>query len=97
MIVYFLMYFKMWFLLNHLFLSMFFLIYCSGVIVCCRSQLELSGKNLSLMPVTPVLLLMMTMIVLLLLSMSMLGRLLDVKVWRGEGGGLSDHFWWKLC
>ena len=23
----------------------------------------------------------------------MLGRLLDVKVWRGEGGGLSDHFW----
>ena len=22
----------------------------------------------------------------------MLGRLLDVKVWRGEGGGLSDHF-----
>ena len=22
----------------------------------------------------------------------MLGRLLDVKMWRGEGGGLSDHF-----
>ena len=22
----------------------------------------------------------------------MLGRLLDVKVWRGEGGGMSDHF-----
>ena len=22
----------------------------------------------------------------------MLGRLLDVKVWRGEDGGLSDHF-----
>ena len=22
----------------------------------------------------------------------MLGTLLDVKVWRGEGGGLSDHF-----
>ena len=21
----------------------------------------------------------------------MLGRLLDVKVWRGEGGGMSDH------
>ena len=30
----------------------------------------------------------------------MLGRLLDVKVWRGEGGGMSDHFlveaWLKL-
>ena len=22
----------------------------------------------------------------------MLGRLLDEKVWRGEGGGMSDHF-----
>ena len=22
----------------------------------------------------------------------MLGRLLDVKVWRGEGGGMSDYF-----
>ena len=22
----------------------------------------------------------------------MLGRLLDVKVWTGEGGGMSDHF-----
>ena len=28
----------------------------------------------------------------LLLPRRMLGRLLDVKVWRGEGGGLSDHF-----
>ena len=27
-----------------------------------------------------------------LLPRRMLGRLLDVKVWRGEGGGLSDHF-----
>ena len=27
-----------------------------------------------------------------LLRSRMLGRLLDVKVWRGEGGGLSDHF-----
>ena len=27
-----------------------------------------------------------------LLQRRMLGRLLDVKVWRGEGGGLSDHF-----
>ena len=27
-----------------------------------------------------------------LLTRRMLGRLLDVKVWRGEGGGLSDHF-----
>ena len=28
----------------------------------------------------------------MLLPMRMLGRLLDVKVWRGEGGGMSDHF-----
>ena len=28
-----------------------------------------------------------------LLPRRMLGRLLDVKVWRGEGGGFSDHFW----
>ena len=28
-----------------------------------------------------------------LLPKRMLGRLLDVKVWRGEGGGISDHFW----
>ena len=27
-----------------------------------------------------------------LLPRKMLGRLLDVKVWRREGGGLSDHF-----
>ena len=27
-----------------------------------------------------------------LLSKRMLGRLIDVKVWRGEGGGMSDHF-----
>ena len=27
-----------------------------------------------------------------LLPRRMLGRLLDVKVWRGETGGLSDHF-----
>ena len=27
-----------------------------------------------------------------LLTRQMLGRLLDVKVWRGEGGVLSDHF-----
>ena len=27
-----------------------------------------------------------------LLPRRMLGRSLDVKVWRGEGGGLSDHF-----
>ena len=27
-----------------------------------------------------------------LLPRQMLGTLLDVKVWRGEGGGLSDHF-----
>ena len=27
-----------------------------------------------------------------LLPRRMLGRLLDVKVWRGEGGGLSYHF-----
>ena len=27
-----------------------------------------------------------------LLPRRMLGRLLDVKVWRGEGEGLSDHF-----
>ena len=31
-----------------------------------------------------------------LLPKRMLGRLLDVKVWRGESGGMSDHFWWKL-
>ena len=23
----------------------------------------------------------------------MLGRLLDVYVWTGEGGGITDHFW----
>ena len=28
----------------------------------------------------------------MLLPRRMLGRLLDVKVWRGEGGGMSDHF-----
>ena len=28
----------------------------------------------------------------LLLPRRMLGRLLDMKVWRGERGGLSDHF-----
>ena len=27
-----------------------------------------------------------------LLPKQMLGRLLDVKVWRGEGRGMSDHF-----
>ena len=27
-----------------------------------------------------------------LLPKRMLGRLLDVKVWRREGGGMSDHF-----
>ena len=27
-----------------------------------------------------------------LLPRRMLGRLLDVKVWRREGGGMSDHF-----
>ena len=27
-----------------------------------------------------------------LLPKQMLGRLLDVKVWRGEDGGISDHF-----
>ena len=27
-----------------------------------------------------------------LLPKRMLGRLLDVNVWRGEGGGMSDHF-----
>ena len=27
-----------------------------------------------------------------LLPRRMLGTLLDVKVWRGEGGGMSDHF-----
>ena len=31
-----------------------------------------------------------------LLPKRMLGRLLDVKVWRIEGAGMSDHFWWKL-
>ena len=30
-----------------------------------------------------------------LLPKRMLGRLLDVKVCRGEGGGLSDRFWWS--
>ena len=28
----------------------------------------------------------------ILLPMRMPGRLLGVKVWRGEGGGMSDHF-----
>ena len=28
----------------------------------------------------------------MLLPRRMLGRLLDLKVWRGEGRGLSDHF-----
>ena len=36
----------------------------------------------------------------MLLPKEMLGRLLDVKVWRGEGGGMSDYFlveaWLKL-
>ena len=27
----------------------------------------------------------------MLLPKRMLGRLLDVKVWKGEGGGMSDH------
>ena len=27
-----------------------------------------------------------------LLPKPMFGRLLDVKVWRGEGRGMSDHF-----
>ena len=27
-----------------------------------------------------------------LLPTRMIGRLLDVTVWRGEGGGMSDHF-----
>ena len=27
-----------------------------------------------------------------LLPKRMLGRLVDVKVWKGEGGGMSDHF-----
>ena len=31
-----------------------------------------------------------------LLPKRMLGSLLDVKVWRREGGAMSDHFWWKL-
>ena len=31
-----------------------------------------------------------------LLPKRMLGRLLDVKVSRVEGGGMSDHFWSKL-
>ena len=31
-----------------------------------------------------------------LLPKRILGRLLDVKVRRGEGGGMSAHFWWKL-
>ena len=28
----------------------------------------------------------------MLLPKRMIGRMLDVKVWRGEGGGMSDHF-----
>ena len=36
----------------------------------------------------------------MLLPKQMLARLLDVKVWRGEGRGMSDHFlveaWLKL-
>ena len=28
----------------------------------------------------------------MLLPKRMHGRLLDVKVWRGEGGGMTDHF-----
>ena len=35
-----------------------------------------------------------------LLTKQMLGRLLDEKLWRGKGGGMSDHFlvqaWLKL-
>ena len=31
-----------------------------------------------------------------LLPKRRLGRLLDAKVWRGDGGGMSDHFLWKL-
>ena len=31
-----------------------------------------------------------------LLPRRMLGRLLDVKVWRGEGGRCLTIFWWKL-
>ena len=31
-----------------------------------------------------------------LLPRRMLGRLLDVKVWRGEGGDCLTIFWWKL-
>ena len=29
----------------------------------------------------------------MLLQKRMLRRLLDVKVWRGKGGGISDHFY----
>ena len=32
----------------------------------------------------------------LLLPRRMLGRLFDVKVWRGEGGDCLTIFWWKL-
>ena len=31
-----------------------------------------------------------------LIQKRMYGRFLDVKVCRGEGGGMSDHFWWRL-
>ena len=31
-----------------------------------------------------------------LLPRRMLGRLLDVKVWRGEGRDCLTIFWWKL-
>ena len=31
-----------------------------------------------------------------LLPRRMLGRLLDVKVWRGVGGEILTIFWWKL-
>ena len=31
-----------------------------------------------------------------LLPRRMLGRLLNVKVWRGEGGDCLTIFWWKL-
>ena len=31
-----------------------------------------------------------------LLPRRMLGRLLDVKVWRGEEGDCLTIFWWKL-
>ena len=29
---------------------------------------------------------------IIIIPKRMLGRLLEVKVWRGEGGGMSDHF-----